>query len=106
MWFVTLLCFDSSDGSLHLECRIRTTGVVQVVPGIDKKKASADSVSLVEVGPRVCLNPIKIFGGSFGGPVLFDNPHFVSPNRVSAVLFCCMLLAVWSAFVAMLKQSL
>ena len=60
----------------------------QVVPGIDKKKASADSVSLVEVGPRVCLNPIKIFGGSFGGPVLFDNPHFVSPNRVSTLLSC------------------
>ncbi|KAL3140430.1 hypothetical protein ABBQ38_004690 [Trebouxia sp. C0009 RCD-2024] len=58
----------------------------QVVPGIDKKKASADSVSLVEVGPRVCLNPIKIFGGSFGGPVLFDNPHFVSPNRIRALL--------------------
>lgn len=59
--------------------------VVQVVPGIDKKKASADSATLVEVGPRVSLNPIKIFGGSFGGPVLFDNPNFVSPNRVS----CC-----------------
>lgn len=56
----------------------------QVVPGIDKKKASADSASLVEVGPRICLNPIKIFGGSFGGPVLFDNPNFVSPNRVSS----------------------
>ena len=60
--------------------------MLQVVPGIDNKKASADSVSLVEVGPRVCLNPIKIFAGSFGGPVLFDNPHFVSPNRVSAYL--------------------
>ena len=60
-----------------------------MVPGIDKKKASADSVSLVEVGPRVCLNPIKIFGGSFGGPVLFDNPHFVSPNRVRPALCCC-----------------
>lgn len=58
----------------------------QVVPGLDKKKASADSASLVEVGPRVCLNPIKIFGGSFGGPVLFDNPHFVSPNRIRALL--------------------
>lgn len=60
-----------------------TAWALQVVPGLDKKKASADSASLVEVGPRVCLNPIKIFGGSFGGPVLFDNPHFVSPNRVS-----------------------
>ncbi len=64
-------------------CIKLTAWALQVVPGLDKKKASADSASLVEVGPRVCLNPIKIFGGSFGGPVLFDNPHFVSPNRVS-----------------------
>ena len=73
-------------------CIKLTAWALQVVPGLDKKKASADSASLVEVGPRVCLNPIKIFGGSFGGPVLFDNPHFVSPNRVSdaavAMLFC------------------
>ncbi len=74
-------------------CKRITAWALQVVPGLDKKKASADSASLVEVGPRVCLNPIKIFGGSFGGPVLFDNPHFVSPNRVSyaaVAMFLCM----------------
>ena len=69
----------------QISCSTYMSADLQVVPGIDKKKASADSVSLVEVGPRVCLNPIKIFGGSFGGPVLFDNPHFVSPNRVSCL---------------------
>lgn len=37
-----------------------------------------------QVGPRACLNPIKIFGGSFGGPVIYDNPAFVSPNAVRA----------------------
>ena len=84
---VTLMLQSVRLVSLHLRtCHGYTDapGCLQVVPGIDKKKASADSVTLVEVGPRVCLNPIKIFGGSFGGPVLFDNPHFVSPNRVSA----------------------
>lgn len=73
-------------------CKWIVVWALQIVSGMDKKKASADSASLVEVGPRVCLNPIKIFGGSFGGPVLFDNPHFVSPNRVSyaalALRFC------------------
>jgi ribosome biogenesis protein BRX1 len=24
---------------------------------------------------------IKIFDGSFGGPVLYSNPHYVSPNK-------------------------
>lgn len=28
------------------------------------------------------MNPIKIFGGSFGGPTLYENPFYVSPNQV------------------------
>ncbi|AQK72194.1 ribosome biogenesis protein BRX1 homolog 1 isoform X1 [Zea mays] len=36
---------------------------------IDKvDKGGMDKMTLIEVGPRFCLNPIKIFGGSFGGP--------------------------------------
>lgn len=54
----------------------------QVLPNPDKKKAASSDVTLVEVGPRVTLNPIKMFAGSFGGPVIYDNPTFVSPNTV------------------------
>ncbi|XP_056587404.1 ribosome biogenesis protein BRX1 homolog [Triplophysa dalaica] len=39
-----------------------------------------EDASLVEIGPRFVLNPIKIFQGSFGGPTLYENPHFQSPN--------------------------
>ena len=39
-----------------------------------------DDASLVEIGPRFVLNPIKIFAGSFSGAVLWSNPHFVTPN--------------------------
>ncbi|KAL8087798.1 hypothetical protein AgCh_037806 [Apium graveolens] len=39
-------------------------------------------MTLVEVGPRFCLNPIKIFGGSFGGQTLYENPFYVSPNQI------------------------
>ncbi|XP_067279078.1 ribosome biogenesis protein BRX1 homolog [Pseudorasbora parva] len=39
-----------------------------------------EDASLVEIGPRFVLNLIKIFQGSFGGPTLFENPHFQSPN--------------------------
>ncbi|VAI46426.1 unnamed protein product [Triticum turgidum subsp. durum] len=50
---------------------------------IDKvDKGGLDKMTLVEVGPRYCLNPIKIFGGSFGGPTLYENPFYVSPNQV------------------------
>lgn len=60
---------------------------MQVVPDPGaKKKDGPDAVNLVEVGPRACLNPIKMFAGSFGGPVIYDNPTYVSPNAVRAAL--------------------
>jgi len=41
---------------------------------------------LVEIGPRFVLTPIRIFGGSFGGPVLWENTEYVSPNAVRALI--------------------
>ncbi|KAJ6776320.1 RIBOSOME BIOGENESIS PROTEIN BRIX [Salix koriyanagi] len=48
-------------------------------------RGGLDKMTLIEVGPRFCLNPIKIFGGSFGGPTLYENPFFVSPNQIRAL---------------------
>ncbi|KAG9488397.1 hypothetical protein GDO78_007941 [Eleutherodactylus coqui] len=39
-----------------------------------------EDASLVEIGPRFVLNLIKIFKGSFGGPTLYENPYYQSPN--------------------------
>uniref|UniRef100_A0AAQ5ZDN0 Ribosome biogenesis protein BRX1 homolog n=1 Tax=Amphiprion ocellaris TaxID=80972 RepID=A0AAQ5ZDN0_AMPOC len=39
-----------------------------------------EDASIVEIGPRFVLNLIKIFQGSFGGPTLYENPDFQSPN--------------------------
>lgn len=53
-----------------------------------KKKSGGEedsTTSLVEIGPRFVLNPIRIFRGSFGGQALFHNPNFVSPNTVRSV---------------------
>ncbi|MED6109505.1 Ribosome biogenesis protein BRX1 1 [Stylosanthes scabra] len=47
-------------------------------------RGGLEQMNLVEVGPRFWLNPIKIFGGSFGGPTLYENPFYVSPNQVLA----------------------
>lgn len=41
---------------------------------------------MVEIGPRFVLDPIRILGGSFGGPTLYKNPDYVSPNVIRAVL--------------------
>ncbi|PKA53095.1 hypothetical protein AXF42_Ash019003 [Apostasia shenzhenica] len=48
-------------------------------------RGGLDKMTLIEVGPRFCLNPIKIFGGSFGGPTLYENPYYVSPNLIRAM---------------------
>ena len=40
--------------------------------------------SLVEIGPRFVLNPIRIFRGSFGGQTLYHNASYVSPNELRA----------------------
>ncbi|TAQ86421.1 hypothetical protein B7494_g5269 [Chlorociboria aeruginascens] len=39
-------------------------------------------ISLVEIGPRFVLTPIVIQEGSFGGPIIYENKEFVSPNQV------------------------
>lgn len=44
------------------------------------------SISLVEIGPRLVLTPIVILEGSFGGPVIYENKEFVSPNQIRSDL--------------------
>ncbi|KAI0302212.1 Brix-domain-containing protein [Russula brevipes] len=39
-------------------------------------------MSLIEIGPRFVLTPIRIFEGAFGGATVFANPEFVSPALV------------------------
>ncbi|KAG7953649.1 hypothetical protein I3843_12G119800 [Carya illinoinensis] len=48
-------------------------------------RGGVENMTLVEVGPRFCLNPIKIFSGSFGGPTLYENPFYISPNQIRAL---------------------
>lgn len=44
--------------------------------------AAGPEISLVEIGPRFVLTPIVILEGSFGGPVIYENKEYVSPNQV------------------------
>lgn len=52
----------------------------QIVYQIDTVKQVSKDPVLVEVGPRFVLNPIRMFSGSMGGPTLWQNPQYVSPN--------------------------
>ncbi|KAI9813913.1 MAG: Ribosome biogenesis protein brx1 [Thelocarpon impressellum] len=46
------------------------------------KGTKETSLGLVEIGPRFVMTPIVILEGSFGGPVIYENKEFVSPNQV------------------------
>ena len=59
---------------------------LQIVATPDKKKVTAEGISLVETGPRMTLNPVKIISGGFSGPVIYSNPTYVSPNLVIILL--------------------
>ncbi|GAW27128.1 putative ribosome biogenesis protein BRX1 [Rosellinia necatrix] len=50
----------------------------------DKEKEL--DIALLEIGPRCVLQPIIIQEGSFGGALLYENKHFVSPNQVRSDL--------------------
>jgi len=79
-FFDHIICFTVADGRIWLRN-------YQVSPDpAAGKKAAPDDVTLIEVGPRACFNPIKMLAGSFGGPVMYDNPAFVSPNAVRAAI--------------------
>ena len=57
----------------------------QLVPPRDKKD-KADGPSLVEIGPRLALVPIRVLAGCFHGATLFANEAYVSPNMARADL--------------------
>jgi ribosome biogenesis protein BRX1 len=80
----------------------------QIVEEAEQSKAQKEPI-LVEIGPRFAMNPVRIFEsvpsilsivpfsvisslsfpifrGSFGGVTLWENPSFVSPNALRAVL--------------------
>lgn len=51
-----------------------------------KEKKTDTELSLVEIGPRVVFTPIVIQEGCFGGPIIYENKEFVSPNQVRSDL--------------------
>ena len=61
------------------------TGVrnYQIVDSSETTKEK--ETTLVEIGPRFVLIPIRIFMGSLGGPTLYQNMSYVSPNTERSV---------------------
>lgn len=52
----------------------------------EENEGQKQQLNLVEIGPRLVLTPIIILEGSFGGPKIYENKQYVSPNAVRAQL--------------------
>ena len=62
--------------------RERVHSAVAAVDAPEYPGISITALGLVEVGPRFVLTPIVIQESSFGGPIIYENKEFVSPNQV------------------------
>ncbi len=89
--------FTVADGKIWIRCyQITETDPGKTKPADDgdaktaktaKPKSRGETeLSLVEIGPRFVLTPIVILESSFGGPVIYENKEFVSPNQIRADL--------------------
>ncbi len=50
------------------------------MPALHDKKEEG---TLVEIGPRFTLLPIRLLDGCFRGETIFTNGQYVSPNQVT-----------------------
>ena len=91
--------FTIADGKIWIRCfqisetAISKTDTTQEIGGDNtavtsktSKKPGDTKISLVEIGPRFVLTPIVILESSFGGPVIYENKEFVSPNQIRSEL--------------------
>ncbi len=94
--------FTIADGKIWIRCyQINETAISKTDGAVSESPASAPAketltkkskgakpergdtkISLVEIGPRFVLTPIVILESSFGGPVIYENKEFVSPNQI------------------------
>lgn len=65
---------------------IRNYQINETVDSKDASELNPEELSLVEIGPRFVLTLITILEGSFGGPKIYENKEYVSPNFVRAQL--------------------
>lgn len=54
---------------------------------LEREEGGKRETTLVEIGPRMVMDMVRIFQGSFGGPTLFENPNYVSPNLARAMAY-------------------
>ncbi|KAL8934258.1 MAG: hypothetical protein Q9211_005327 [Gyalolechia sp. 1 TL-2023] len=92
-----IMGFTIADGKIWIRCfEIRETTISKAesrTQPADTETAEKETIkaagekgdtkiSLIEIGPRFILTPIVVLESSFGGPVIYENKEFVSPNQI------------------------
>ena len=84
---IWLRCFQISETAVSkTDTSQESVGGSTAVTSKASKKPGDTKISLVEIGPRFVLTPIVILESSFGGPVIYENKEFVSPNQIRSEL--------------------
>merc|ERR1712193_73049 len=79
--------FTVADGKIWIRnYQINEEEQSKVKNAAGEEEIETTDMSLVEIGPRFVLTPIVIQEGSFGGPIIYQNREFVSPNQVRSDL--------------------
>ena len=86
VWIRNYQISESVESKLTPEEKEDEEKVKQAKKDAKKVRGMETELSLVEIGPRFVLTPIVILEGSFGGPVIYENKEFVSPNQVRSDL--------------------
>ena len=84
---IWIRCWQISETAISKTDTAKENGVdsAAVVSKVSKKPGDTE-ISLIEIGPRFVLTPIVILESSFGGPVIYENKEFVSPNQIRSEL--------------------
>ncbi|KAL0232947.1 hypothetical protein GEMRC1_011694 [Eukaryota sp. GEM-RC1] len=61
-----------------------TASEVAAVAAEEGDDSIRSDLELVEIGPRMVLNPIRIFEGEFSGATMYKNDSFVTPTQLRA----------------------
>lgn len=89
-----VMSFTITDGKIWIRCFQISEGTAAATESADDygvhggkvpstvKRGGDAGISLVEIGPRFVLTPIVIVESSFGGPKIYENREFVSPNQL------------------------
>ncbi|CAH6719449.1 ribosome biogenesis protein Brx1p [[Candida] jaroonii] len=75
-----VMTFSIVDGKIW----IRNFQINETLENKESDDVNVEDLSLIEIGPRLVLTLITILEGSFGGPKIYENKEYVSPNFVRA----------------------